>query len=563
MNKLGIKVLKMVGIISLVSMVVLVLSNILIFRSMFSKLQEDAKSTVSESISSIDGDKLQKVISSKSMDSMEYKEIQQSMMKFKNDKDAKYFYTMVKGEDNKAYMIVDASLTGTSPLGEEYDLEDEMIEAFNGNIAYTKKPVGDEDGTFISAYAPIKNSSGQIIAIAGVDMDVANFLYIKSNLLITTVIAAVILLVLAILTSIIFSKKISSEVNSLTTGLSKMSKGDLTVPINANTGDEIQTIAESVNSVRISTSKTLASLKQTCETVIQRIDNLSAISDQMASSSEEVATTIQEVAKGTNSQSQEMAKINDIMNNFGIKIDETVKAVDEVNSRVEIINSKAQVSNQDLTMLEDAINSINVSFTDVRNEIKEFGVYLSQIGEVTNLINSIAEQTNLLALNAAIEAARAGETGRGFAVVADEIRKLAEQSKNSASDISDLLGNVLTKSNQVIKTSDNMEDRLNGQIAVISNSIDSFKQIIDNIEDIIPKISAVSNNMNDIDTEKENIIQSVEATSAVAEQVSASSQQIAASSQQLSASSQEVASSAQDLSELSKNMIEEMNQFKI
>ena len=78
MNKLGMKILKMVGTISLISMVILIISNVFIFRSMFSKLQVDAKNIVSESISSIDGDKLEKVIGSQSMDNDEYKEIQQS-----------------------------------------------------------------------------------------------------------------------------------------------------------------------------------------------------------------------------------------------------------------------------------------------------------------------------------------------------------------------------------------------------------------------------------------------------------------------------------------------------
>lgn len=131
-----------------------------------------------------------------------------------------------------------------------------------------------------------------------------------------------------------------------------------------------------------------------------------------------------------------------------------------------------------MAILEDAIKDINLSFTDVRNEIKGLGIQLSQIGKITDLINDIAVQTNLLALNAAIEAARAGEAGRGFAVVAEEIRKLAEQSKTSSSNISSLLENLMNKSNLAIKTSDIMKDKLNGQITVIGNSVNSFKEII-------------------------------------------------------------------------------------
>lgn len=563
MKKLGVKILKTVMVISFISMVAFTLSIFLIFKSMFSKLQLDAKSIANESVSSIDGDKFEKVIKSKSMDNVEFREIQQSMRAFKNDKDIKYFYTLVKGEGNSTYFVIDTSIVDAAELGEEYHLSKEMLDAFNGKVSFSSKPYKDDYGTFISGYAPIKDSSGEIIAIVAIDKDVANFLYIQSTLLKTTIIVAVVILCLSVLMSILFSKKISSGVKGLKDGLSKMSEGDLTVSININTRDEIQTIAESVNNVRINTADTLSCLKQACETVIEQINNLSAISEEMASSSEEVAATIQEVAKGTNSQSEEMIKINDIMNNFGIKIDETVKVIEVVNSKIGLINSKAQISNQDLTKLEDDIKGINLSFANVKSEIKGLGGYLSQIGEVTNLINSIAEQTNLLALNAAIEAARAGDTGRGFAVVSDEIRKLAEQSKTSASNISNLLENVKTKKNLVIKTSDIMDDKLNEQITTIDNSIKSFKEIIDNVEEIIPRINAVNNNMNDINNEKNNIIQSVEVTTSVAEEVSASSEQIAAASQQLSASSQEVASSAQDLSEVSKNMMEAMKQFKI
>ncbi|NLK97106.1 HAMP domain-containing methyl-accepting chemotaxis protein [Defluviitalea saccharophila] len=563
MSKIGVKILKMVVSIALLAMVLFIGVNVWIFRSMFSKLQADLKNTVSEAIGVIDSEKLQKVIDSRSMDSTEYKEIQQDMVEFKNDEDIKYFYTLIKGENDNAYIMVDATLIGTSPIGEEYDLEYAMEEAFNGSISFTKEPVSDDLGTFISAYAPIKNSSGEIIAIAGIDSDVSNFLYIQSTFFKTTLVALIIILIFAILMCLVFSRKITSGVQCLKNGLSLMSDGDLTVSFSINTRDEIQAIAESINTVQTNTRDTLSRLKQACESVIEHINNLSVLSEEMAASSEEVTATIEEVAKGIHSQSDEMAKINGLMNDFGAKIYEAVRAIEEINSKIEDINSKAQISNKDLSVLEDVIKDINSSFSDVSKEIKGLGVYLSQIGEVTGLINNIAEQTNLLALNAAIEAARAGETGKGFAVVAEEIRKLAEQSKNSASNISSLLKNVITKSNLVIETSDHMDTQFNAQIGVISNSINSFKEIINDVEDVIPRIHAVSNNMNAINSEKETIIQSVEATASVAEEISTASKQIALSSQELSAANQEVASSALDLNELSKDMMGAMDQFKI
>lgn len=563
MNKLGIKILKIVLIISIVSILLSVFTNVVIFRTMFQKLQVEAESTVREAVSSIDGDKLEKVKKDQSMESSEYQEIQQVMMVFKNDKDIKYFYTMAKKDDSMAYILVDAALVDTSPLGEEYEMEESMLGAFNGTPSSASDPVSDDYGTFISAYAPIKNSAGDIIAIAGVDKDVGNFMYIRYTILLSTVIVSAILLILSVLLSILFSRKISSNVKKLTGALKIMSTGDLTVTVNVRSKDEIQVIAESLNAFRVKTAETLGSLRKAYNAIIEQIGSLSAISVQMAASSQEVASTVQQVATGTNSQADEMSNIDNIVDKFGIRIDETVSAIEDVNAKVNIINSKAQVSNQDLTTLQDAIKAINISFEDVRRNIKQLGDYLSKIDEVTNLINNIADQTNLLALNAAIEAARAGESGKGFAVVADEIRKLAEQSKTSAHHISDLLKNVLNQSNSAVETSDITDSKLTEQMTIVKHSLNSFVDIIENVEDIIPKMNHVDNTISQINNEKNEILRSIDTAAALSEEVSASSQEIAASSQQLSASSQEVANLSQNLHNLAIDMLKTMNQFKI
>lgn len=117
MSKIGSKILKMVTIISLISMTLLLLLNIIVFKVLFSNLQTDAKNIAIEAVSAIDGDKLEKVIQNQSMDSDEYKEIEQSMIRFKSDNNISYFYTLAKDAEDGTYIVVDAALTDKSELG--------------------------------------------------------------------------------------------------------------------------------------------------------------------------------------------------------------------------------------------------------------------------------------------------------------------------------------------------------------------------------------------------------------------------------------------------------------
>ncbi|WML33243.1 methyl-accepting chemotaxis protein [Clostridium sp. OS1-26] len=563
MGKLGLKILKRIGSIFIFSMIILFTTNLFVFKHVFSKIQEDVANCASKAVSSVDGDKVDKIIKSKSMNSKEYKEIKESLIIYKNDTDVKFLYIMGKGQDNSAYTLVDANIKQSDNLGEKYNLEKEMSEAFEGKITYSKNPVEDKDGILISGYAPIKNSSGQIIAIMGADIDVHLHTYTKKVMCISFIVIAFIMSILTALITLNLSKKISLNVGKIKYGLDKISKGDLTVSLNVKSGDEIEDIAIYIDKVRMDIKEIIEDIGLSSNRVRQQTENLSSVSEELAAASEVVAGAIGDGARNLSEQSEEMSIISNILDDFGGKVNQISSLAEMLNSEVKTINNKAQDSNEDLAIFEQSIKDVNLSFNDVRAKIKGFNIHLDEISKITNIINDIADQTNLLALNAAIEAASAGEGGRGFSVVAEEIRKLAEQSKNSSQKITSLIEVILHEGELIAETSEDMNDKLNNQMVKLDRSTNSLKMVINYIEGIFPKISDIHSNIVVINEEKQKIIEDTKAISYALEDVSSSVEEISSSTQEINASSQEIAGATEQLTDITQQMVKNIDKFQI
>lgn len=215
-------------------------------------------------------------------------------------------------------------------------------------------------------------------------------------------------------------------------------------------------------------------------------------------SSNSIVASIQEVSDGAQIQVSGAADTSKAMSEMVQGIQNIVE-VSSVISK-DSINSSKQAE-EGYKLLESAINQMN-SIIRTGEASTEVMVRLSEdsqeIGKIIDAITSISSQTNLLALNAAIEAARAGEHGRGFSVVAEEVRKLAEQSSESASQITRLVENIRLNTEQAVGSLNSETKEVHEGKRIVDEAGSFFRKILNatgNVSNQIQELTALSEEM--------------------------------------------------------------------
>ncbi|MEH6576909.1 MAG: methyl-accepting chemotaxis protein [Amphritea sp.] len=240
----------------------------------------------------------------------------------------------------------------------------------------------------------------------------------------------------------------------------------------------------------------LTMLQSQLDSILKRVINSSS---QVFNSSESSAAIMASTCGNISDQQRDLEQIavavEEMAATTGVMTDNTRSALEQV--------KKAQSDATEGTSVVDKsireIRNLDQAIDQIGNHLQRLIQRNSKIDKVAEVIQDIAEKTNLLALNAAIEAARAGENGRGFAVVADEVRQLAQRTRTSTDEISEIILGVQNETNSIttsMKQGRDIADQTVKSIEEAGNSLLAIINAVNSISDMTNQIAVATEQQN-------------------------------------------------------------------
>lgn len=414
----------------------------------------------------------------------------------------------------------------------------------------------------ISAYIPVKNASGNVIAVVGCDIDTTeNQRKLDDRMkefLIAFILSSVAFVAVCYLLTLYRFRPLGKMVKYI----EHVATGDFTGSFQYNKNDEIGKINGAL-------SLLVGNLRKMLMTAARASSEMKSSMDVLDTSLTSMVTAVQNVSGAINSLSEsavEEARNTDSGMEQLEELDEAMSTnSSDMGELMEEISTVTASKDEGLLAVEELEEQTELSSGTLKKmsvDIKNTSTSIKLIGEASTAIQEIAEQTNLLALNASIEAARAGDAGRGFAVVAEEIKTLSEKSNQSVEEINTIIRGLLVNSENMVHTMEDLEKNMHKQISSVGFTENKFNQIDNAIQATQGTITQLKSSEEIMENVKNVIMDIFKGIAEEATANAASTEEVSASMEEQSALLHEISDMAAKLSVEAMNLDSSLSGFR-
>ena len=351
---------------------------------------------------------------------------------------------------------------------------------FNGNKS-GKGIIDDYRGVSVLSVYDTVNVYGTTKWAIVAEIDEAEVMEPANQLRNSILIASLVILIVAVALSILLVnivmvrplKELEKRAQDLAQG-----EGDLTQRLEIVGKNEISIVSQHINGF----------IEKVQDTIIQAKET----SNENSSVSEELARTSLQIGQKAEQESEIVSEVSNQGKELQVILTGSIEHAEDTKGELNGAENSLASANNLIIELANEISIRSSAESELSERLSSLSNDAQQVKGILEVIGDIADQTNLLALNAAIEAARAGEHGRGFAVVADEVRKLAERTQKSLSEINATISVIVQSitdaseaishnASEIEKLSENATDTQ----SEISSSVDMMAQAVTKVDEMV------------------------------------------------------------------------------
>lgn len=384
----------------------------------------------------------------------------------------------------------------------------------------------------------------------------------------STVKGSIFAMVLCLIAAIFVTRKIVAPIISATDTVEKLGNLDFSGDVSSDKKmlkrkDEVGVMLRSITELKNIIVKVMAEIRAYSESLGEAAEALKNSANKSSTAAGQVETAITGIADGASSQAQETQSATENVIVMGKMIEQASTEVEQLGDNAADMHKASENAMSILAELEKINQKTMEAIHIIGEQTQKTNESAAKIKVATDMISEIAEETTLLSLNASIEAARAGEQGRGFAVVANQIQKLAEQSADATTQITEVISELVNDAQESVQTMDEVKEVMNQQSENVSQTEKAFKNVEKGIAESIESVEKITDKTRKLDEARAGVVDVVQSFSAIAEENAASAEETSASASEVGSIMEDVSQNANMLDEIAVKLNENVKRFKI